>query len=36
MTSYITSSKYIVFQTTKNILLQDIINITYSMLGVNT
>ena len=35
MNSYITSSKCILFQRTKNILLQDIINITYLMLEVN-
>ncbi len=35
MTSYIADSRNIVFQRTKNILLQDMINITYFMLKVN-
>jgi len=36
MTSYIADSKNIVFQSTKNTLLQDIINITYSTVEVNS
>ena len=35
MNSYIADSRNIVFQRTKNTLLQDIINITYFMLEVN-
>ena len=35
MISYIADNLNIVFQRTKNILLQDIINITYSMYKVN-
>jgi len=35
MISYIVNSKNILFQRTKNILLQDIIKITYSILKVN-